>query len=66
MSLPTAGMTVATDGSDIIASQYIQTNGAPGGASETFNVRGFAVDLIASQVNAKTANTMIGNFTQNI
>jgi hypothetical protein len=59
------GSQVAADGSDIVAVQYVQTNGTPGGASETFNVRGYSIDQGASLANAITKNTMTGNYTGN-
>lgn len=59
------GEQVAADGSDLVAVQYVQTNGTPGGASETFNVRGYPLDQIAAQTNAQTKNIMTGNFTGN-
>lgn len=61
----TAGSGVAADGSDIIAVQFIQTTGAPSGASETFNVRGYPIDLVAAQINAKTANIQVGYLSGN-
>lgn len=56
---------VVADGSDIIAVTYDQNNGTPNGASESMAVRGFNIDIAAVQVNAKTGNTPVGNFTGN-
>ena len=61
----TAGSGVAADGSDIIAVKYIETDGTPDGASQTFNVRGYPIDLVAAQINAKTANIQVGYLSGN-
>ena len=65
MAVPTLGMQVAADVSDIVAVQYIQTTGAPSGASETLNIRGYGPDIAALTSELQIKNTMTGNFTGN-
>ncbi len=59
------GQQVAADGSDIIAVQYVQTNGTPTGASETLNIRGYSLDQVALQASLQVKNTQVGYFTGN-
>lgn len=65
MSVPTVGMQVATDGSDVVQVQYVQTNGTPTGASETLNVRGFPLDQQALINTLQVKNTQVGYLTGN-
>ena len=65
MSVPTVGMQVAVDGSDVVQVQYVQTNGTPTGASETLNVRGFPLDQQALINTLQVKNTQVGYLTGN-
>ena len=65
MSVPTVGMQVAADGSDVVQVQYVQTNGTPTGASETLNVRGFPLDQQALINTLQVKNTQVGYLTGN-
>jgi len=59
MATPSAQMPAA-DGSDTI---NIQADNAPANASQTLNVRGYAIDQGGYIAGLKVANTIVGEFS---